>query len=226
MSEKENISISVLIGFSVSVVAVIVSAIQVYTATQNNKLIEAQTIESFIPHLMKKETKDIALIAMNKYVDRTIVNDMAALLGSETALTVLSKKGSESQKNSSSNTLNELNTRRTVLITKMFDPDKGTRIGATTQLIRNWDHTAQLLEDALLFAKTKSKNKSGTINTLVLLSYFSAELLNSYQEELNDYFNIVKDNGSQTRSNIEKVRENMAQPNKANSADAKSRAAD
>lgn len=56
-----------LIGVSISLVAVIISAIQVYAAMQNNKLIEAQTVESFIPHLMRDETKDVALIAMNKY---------------------------------------------------------------------------------------------------------------------------------------------------------------
>lgn len=204
---------SVLIGVSISVVAVVVSVIQVYAAIQNNRLVEAQTIESFIPHLMKNETKDIALVAMNRYVDRSVVNEMASLLKSEVALQTLAKKGTAVERVATKKVLIGLNQERVTLVEQMFSDIKSERIVATTSLVRNWNHTSQLLEDALTRAKKTPDNKSGVINTLVLLSAFDPSLIVSYGEDLEEFFKMVEKNGPQTRSRITKLREILNQDN-------------
>jgi hypothetical protein len=47
---------------------------------------------------MNSKTKDVALVAMNNYVDRNVVNSMASLLKSQSALEVLASSGSKSKK--------------------------------------------------------------------------------------------------------------------------------
>ncbi len=198
---------SIVIGIAISIAAVIVSSLQVYITIQNNKLIEAQTIESFIPHLMENKTKDIALVTMYKYVDRDIVNEMASLLKSESALEVLTKKGTETERKSTEKALKNLNKERVLLINKMFSNVKSERIAATTSLYRNWNHTGQLLEEVLAKGEKLPENKSGVINILVLLSGFDSSLLLSYKKELEKFFKVVEKNGPQTLSRINNLRE-------------------
>ncbi len=203
-----------MIAISVSVLAVIISGIQVYAAVQNNRLVEAQTVEGFIPHLMNSKTKDVALVAMNNYVDRKVVNSMASLLKSQSALQVLATSGSKSEKESSSTVLAGLNNERAALLNNMFADEKSTRVSATTSLIENWAHDAELLQQTLDRASKSLDNKSGVINSLVLLQYFDDSLLASYKNELNDFFKRVEKNGPQTRSHIEKIQAKIEDANK------------
>lgn len=208
MNEKStNNRFSISTGIVISVVAVIVSGIQVYAAIQNNRLVEAQTIGGFIPHLMKNETRTVALVAMNRYVDRGVVIEMASLLKSEVALEELSKKGTTVEKDTTIQALNGLNKERSALIEKMFSNNKSERITATTSLFRDWSHTGQLLEEALTRAEKTPNQKSGVINTLVLFSSFDPLILISYEENLEKFFGKIDKNGPQTRSNIDKLRE-------------------
>ena len=203
-----------VIAVAVSFVAAIISGAQVYTAIQNNRLVEAQTVESYIPHLMNSESRDYALLAMNRYVDRDVVNEMASMLKSQAALKVLSAKGTSAEKEASQKVLAKLDEERFALVNDMFSDEKTKRIAATTALIRNWEHNEALLQESLTLANKKPEHKSGVINVLVLWTYFDREILVSYSNELNDFFNAVKNNGDQTRSYIAKLREIMGDTNK------------
>ena len=108
-----------------------------------------------------------------------------------------------------SQVLTGLKQKRTALIEQMFADNKTERVTATTSLIRNWEHSGQLLEEVLDRGFKSPQNKSGVINTLVLLGEYDSALLISYAEELNAYFSLIEANGPQTRSNISRLKELM-----------------
>lgn len=209
ISTENYIKVSAIL---VSIAAALISGLQVFSAFENNKLVEAQTVESFIPHLMDEKKKEIALFAMNHYVDREVVNSMALLLKSENTLGKLADSGDKDERKSSSNALDVLKEERQSLIHNMFALDKPKRISSTTSLIRDWDHNIELLQEVLSIAKTKN-NKSGVINTLVLFENFDALLLSKYKDELEEYFNLVSGNGDQTRAHIKKLEKMISKVN-------------
>ena len=88
---------SIVIGI-VSFFAFMVSATQAYIAWQQRRLAEAQTIERFIPHLLKPESRDLALTTMDSLVDRALVTVLAARFESGHTLEALAAQGSTEQK--------------------------------------------------------------------------------------------------------------------------------
>ncbi len=197
------------IAIAVSLLTLIISGLQVWAALQNNRLIEAQTVEGFIPHLLDRDKKEVALVAMRFYVDREVVNSMASLVKSEVALTELAKTGTEEDKASSTNALNALNEERRNLVNNMFSTERTARISATTSLIRDWDHNIELFNEVIEIAVKSPNNKSGIINSLVLFQSFKPTVLLRFESELNEFFEQIKSNGPQTRSNIKLLQDKM-----------------
>jgi hypothetical protein len=213
---------------AISVIAVLISSVQVYIAWQQRRiaeaqisiashqdqLAEAQTVQRFIPHLVGQESeKELALITMDSFVNRSVVTKLATKLpskGSEAALQTLSKEGGETEKKLAQSALNELGNRRKQLVEQMFDEDKSTRIAATTQLIREGSADPKLIPLALDRAnveqnKGNQRNNSGIINTIVLLQNIKPELLKQYETEIVAFLERAKDNGPQTADLVSNV---------------------
>lgn len=99
--------------------------------------------------------------------------------------------------------------RRSQLIRDMFSDDKDTRISATTRLFREWTSDPELVPMAVDFANNNRTNKSGVINTLVVLQFVDPKLLNANRDQLHPFLQAVKDNGQQTAELVEKIRARM-----------------
>lgn len=92
------------------------------------------------------------------------------------------------------------------LIEQMFSEDKATRIAATTKLIIERKQDASVVSPAVAKALSQPDNKSGVINTLVLLQSMPPELIRRHRRELERLFARVEGNGAQTVVHIEKLR--------------------
>lgn len=95
-------------------------------------------------------------------------------------------------------------------VAQMFSGDKNARIAATTGMIvaRKRDPQAVLL--AVKEAQAQPRNKSGVINTLVLLESVEPALLKRHKAEIEALLEAVKDNGPETTEHIKKVRDRLA----------------
>jgi len=91
-------------------------------------------------------------------------------------------------------------------VRKMFSPDKTARIASTTNLIvkNKQDPKAMLL--AIETAKKDPGNKSGVINTLVLLESMDPEILRANRAEIEELLKLVSGNGPETLDHVSKVR--------------------
>lgn len=206
---------------AISVIAVLVSLGQVYIAWQQRRiaeaqvsiashqdqLAEAQTVQRFIPHLVGQDSeKELALIAMDSFVNRNLVTRLATKLpsqGSEAALQTLSTEGGDKEKKLAQSALNELGSRRKQLVEQMFAEDKTTRIAATSQIVREWktDPTLiQLILDRANLEQSKGvgRNNAGIINSIFVLQNMDASLLKQYKAEIMTFLEAARDNGPQT----------------------------
>lgn len=91
-------------------------------------------------------------------------------------------------------------------VQKMFSDSKVSRIEATTKLIASGKQDANAMSLAVAAAKADSKNKSGVINTLVLLESMDPEILRANRAEIDELLKLVNDNGPETQEHIRKIR--------------------
>jgi len=209
MGKGEERGVGVIIAIVVSVAGLFVSWSQMKVAQQNNRLTEAQTVGSFIPHLMEKSTKDMALIAMNKYVDREVVNDMAELLVSEKALEVLAETGSEKEMKSSQKSLEKLDVRQNDLVVQMYEATPIESSEAYMQLSQDWEKSPALLKKVFIESGRKNPDLKSTVKTLSLICDYSPEILRNFEEELEQYFNKLDRNDAEVNRLVEKIQEKM-----------------
>jgi tetratricopeptide (TPR) repeat protein len=92
----------------------------------------------------------------------------------------------------------------------IFDNDKSTRIGATTQLVikgrMDPNAAAASVPAAIEIAKSDPGNKSGVINTLVYLQSVDPALLKTNRKQIEELFPLIEKNGAQTVDHIAKVK--------------------
>lgn len=197
------------ITISVSFVAVLVSALQVVIAYLQSELTTAQTIERFIPHLQKAETKDVAILVMQEFSDKELVTRLATAIKATGALQEIREQGTAEQKQQAGSALDELSQRRSALIKRMFGSDKTDRIAATTELQREWRSDSRVVSEAVAFAAEQPLNKSGVINTLVLIREYPPDVLRANSAELEPLLTAVASNGEQTAGLVRQIRERM-----------------
>lgn len=88
----------------------------------------------------------------------------------------------------------------------MFSEDKATRIAATTKLILERKQDESVVSPAVAKALSQPDNKSGVINTLVLLQSMSPAAVRRHSGELEKLFARVGGNGPQTTEQIDSLR--------------------
>ena len=190
---------------SISAVAVVVSLLQVGVAFLQSRLATAQTVEKFIPHLQKQETRDAALLTMAAFTDQSFVTQLAEKLKATGVLETLQNKGSDQEKTQASEALTALDKKRKTLIEQIFNSDKQKRIEATTELVRQWASDSKVVPDVIEAASTRLANQSGVINALVVLREASPETLRANSTELSALMEKAKLNGPQTAALVTQV---------------------
>lgn len=193
------------VTIAISTVAVFVSLLQVGVAFLQSRLAAAQTVEKFIPHLQKTETRDAALLTMTVFTDQSFVTQLAEKLKATAVLEVLQAKGSAGEKEQASTALSSLDRRRKELIAGMFSDDRSVRITATSEIVRQWKDDGRLAGELLDFAGSRVANQSGTVNALVVLRGLSQEQLNANTDELTAWLEKAKQNGPQSAALVEEV---------------------
>lgn len=91
-------------------------------------------------------------------------------------------------------------------VRKMFSDSKVSRIEATTKLISSGKQDPKAMSVAIAAAKADPKNKSGVINTLVLLESMDPAILKANRAEIEELLKLVNDNGPDTQDHIRKIR--------------------
>ncbi|MDZ7856784.1 hypothetical protein [Sphaerotilus sp.] len=193
------------VTIAVSTVAVFVSSLQVGVAFLQSRLAAAQTVEKFIPHLQRTETRDAALLTMSVFTDQSFVTQLAEKLKATAVLETLQTKGSSEEKAQASTALSSLDQRRRALIEGMFSADKSARISATTEVVRQWKGDGKLVPELLEYAATRVSNQSGTINALVVLREMDPEQLKANATELSAWLEKAKQNGPQSAGLVNEV---------------------
>ncbi|HEY6247700.1 MAG TPA: toll/interleukin-1 receptor domain-containing protein [Pyrinomonadaceae bacterium] len=92
-------------------------------------------------------------------------------------------------------------------VNEMFEPDRSTRIAATTRLIIDRKNDSATVQLSVRAALANPQNKSGVINTLVYLENVSPALLKQNKSEIEKLLAAAKDNGPQTADHIKKVQD-------------------
>jgi len=190
---------------AVSTVALIISLLQVGVAFLQSRLATAQTIEKFIPHLQKQETRDAALLTMSVFTDQDFVTKLAEKLKATAVLETLQDKGSDQEKANASEALSALDIKRKALIEQMFDANKQKRIEATTELVRQWTGDPKIVPQVIDAASTRLTNQSGIINSLVVLREAAPENLRANSTELSPFLEKAESNGPQTKKLVAEV---------------------
>lgn len=200
------------ITIAVSTVAVVVSLLQVLVGWLQSRLATAQTVEKFIPHLQKQDTRDAALLTMSSFVDQRFVTQLAEKLKATTVLEALQTKGSAQDQTQATQALSALDLQRNALIDKLFDADKPVRIAATTELVRQWAADPKLVPQLIEVAGTRTANQSGTINALVVLREVPAENLRANAADLGPLLDKARANGPQTAALVAEVQQRSSAP--------------
>jgi hypothetical protein len=200
---------------AISVVALVVSLLQVGVAFMQSRLSTAQTVEKFIPHLQNLATRDAALMTMSAFADRDFVTQLAEKLKATGVLQTLQANGTEQEKANATQALSALDVKRKALLERIFDADKQARIQATTELVRQWKNDPKLVPETIAVASSRIDNPSGVINALVVLREAQPEVLRANSVELADFLERAKKNGSQTAALVAQVRELANLPEKS-----------
>jgi hypothetical protein len=109
--------------------------------------------------------------------------------------------------NEAGNTANNMSSQ---LVKDMFSDNKTTRLTATTKLFREGSSGNPALVPIIIdYATGNPSNKSGVINSLVVLQNVDPELLRANREQIDSLFNTVKENGDQTTEHIQKLKSLM-----------------
>ncbi|HKG22936.1 MAG TPA: TIR domain-containing protein [Blastocatellia bacterium] len=95
-------------------------------------------------------------------------------------------------------------------VRQMFSASKVARIESTTSLIASKKQDSKAMSLAISTAKADPSNKSGVINTLVLLESMDPQILRAHKEEIEELLKLVGNNGPATQDHIKKVRAIMA----------------
>lgn len=192
---------------SVSAVAVLVSLLQVGVAFLQSRLATAQTVEKFIPHLQKQETRDAALLTMSAFADQVFVTQLAEKLKATSVLETFQNKGSDQEKTQALAALTALDKKRKALIEQIFNSNKQTRIEATTELVRQWSGDSKIVTEIIEATSSRLTNQSGVINSLVILREAPSETLRANSSELSILLEKARTNGPQTAALVAQVLE-------------------
>lgn len=176
----------------VSLLAVIISGLQVWVSIEQRRLSQAQTVQQYIPHLIREETRDLAIKSLINYFDDEYIIDMAESYKSTAMLNRLAKSQDEKTREQARQALDEIASARSELIQNIFGGDKAVRIQSANEIATNWRSDPLLVSELVDYTKRNFDNVNGVYNAAVVLNSLSLSNLRANAGDVEELIELVK----------------------------------
>lgn len=173
LDKSRKVSIAVIL----SILAIIISGLQAWVSIEQRKVSEAQTIQQYIPHLIKEDTREMALKSLRKYFDDEFIIELSKNYNSRRTLVELAKSEKKEVSKKAKEALDSINITRNLLISQVFSDTKAERIQSSNELINNWSKDPLLIPSLITYSEEKFKNKDGVYNAAVILNQLEKKQL-------------------------------------------------
>jgi len=190
----------------VSLLAVIISGLQVWVSIEQRKLSQAQTVQQYIPHLIREDTRDLAITSLRKYFDDEYIIDVAEIYKSTNTLNRLANSQDEKTKEQARLALDVIAKTRTELIQNIFGDDKAVRIQSANEILTNWKSDPLLVSDLIDYAKKHFDNVNGVYNAAVVLNSLNVSTLRANAGVIEEFSELInRTNRNKTKSLLKDI---------------------
>jgi len=190
----------------VSLLAVVISGLQVWVSIEQRKLSQAQTVQQYIPHLIREDTRDLAITSLRKYFDDEYIIDVAEIYKSTNTLNRLANSQDEKTKEQARLALDVIAKTRTELIQNIFGDDKAVRIQSANEILTNWKSDPLLVSDLIDYAKKHFDNVNGVYNAAVVLNSLNVSTLRANAGVIEEFSELInRTNRNKTKSLLKDI---------------------
>jgi len=175
----------------VSLLAVVISGLQVWVSIEQRKLSQAQTVQQYIPHLIREDTRDLAIKSLRKYFDDEYIIDVAESYKSTNTLNRLANSQDEKTKEQARLALDGIASARSGLIKNIFGEDKAVRIESANEIATNWRSDPLLVSELVDYAKRNFDNVNGIYNAAVVLNTLNVSTLRANAGVIEELIKLV-----------------------------------
>jgi len=195
----------------VSLLALVISGLQVWVPIEQRKLSQAQTVQQYIPHLIREDTRDLAIKSLTNYFDDEYIIDVAESYKSTVTLNQLAKSQDAKTQEQARLALAEIATTRAQLIQNIFSDDRAARIQSANEIVTNWKSDPLLVSDLIDYAKLNFDNVNGVYNAAVVLNSLNVSTLRANAGIVEEFIDLVNDtNRNKTKALLRDIfRENQ-----------------
>jgi len=195
----------------VSLLALVISGLQVWVSIEQRKLSQAQTVQQYIPHLIREDTRDLAIKSLTNYFDDEYIIDVAESYKSTVTLNQLAKSQDAKTQEQARLALAEIATTRAQLIQNIFSDDRAARIQSANEIVTNWKSDPLLVSDLIDYAKLNFDNVNGVYNAAVALDSLNVSTLRANAGIVEEFIDLVNDtNRNKTKALLRDIfRENQ-----------------
>lgn len=177
----------------VSLLALFISGLQVWVSIEQRKLSQAQTVQQYIPHLIREDTRDLAIKSLRNYFDDEYIIDVAESYKSTVTLNQLANSQDKKTKEQAKLALAEIATTRVKLIQNIFSDDRAARIQSANEIVTNWKSDPLLVSDLIDYAKLNFDNVNGVYNAAVVLNSLNVSTLRANAGIVEEFIDLVND---------------------------------
>lgn len=177
----------------VSLLALFISGLQVWVSIEQRKLSQAQTVQQYIPHLTRDDTRDLAIKSLRKYFDDEYIIDVAEIYKSTVTLNELANSQDIKTKEQAKLALAGIATTRAELIKNIFSEDKTVRIQSANEIVTNWKSDLLLVSELIDYANANFDNVNGVFNSVIVLNSLNVSVLRASAGIIQDFVNRVDD---------------------------------
>jgi hypothetical protein len=194
-----------------SLLALVISGLQVWVSIEQRKLSQAQTVQQYIPHLIREDTRDLAIKSLTNYFDDEYIIDVAESYKSTVTLNQLAKSQDAKTQEQARLALAEIATTRAQLIQNIFSDDRAARIQSANEIVTNWKSDPLLVSDLIDYAKLNFDNVNGVYNAAVVLNSLNVSTLRANAGIVEEFIDLVNDtNRNKTKALLRDIfRENQ-----------------
>ena len=190
----------------VSLLALVISGLQVWVSIEQRKLSQAQTVQQYIPHLIREDTRDLAITSLRKYFDDEYIIDVAEIYKSTNTLNRLANSQDEKTKEQARLALDVIAKTRTELIQNIFGDDKAVRIQSANEILTNWKSDPLLVSDLIDYAKKHFDNVNGVYNAAVVLNSLNVSTLRANAGVIEEFSELInRTNRNKTKSLLKDI---------------------
>ena len=195
----------------VSLLALVISGLQVWVSIEQRKLSQAQTVQQYIPHLIREDSRDLAIKSLRNYFDDEYIIDVAESYKSTVTLNQLAKSQDAKTQEQARLALAEIATTRAQLIQNIFSDDRAARIQSANEIVTNWKSDPLLVSDLIDYAKLNFDNVNGVYNAAVVLNSLNVSTLRANAGIVEEFIDLVNDtNRNKTKALLRDIfRENQ-----------------